>query len=146
MKIRIVNILALLALVMSTVGCATQSPYSGLASAIAAINPALAEPASQLERALTAASKKPETAKAIDLDAVMEAAGYAKVERYFFQGTECSKTDFKKTRGYTQDLIGDAVFEDPAPVVIDEDDAAFDSDMWLELLTGKLDALEKKAK
>lgn len=144
MKIRIVNILALLAVVMWTAGCASTSPYSGIAAAITAINPALAEPAAQLERALIAADKKPATAKAVDIDAIMEAAGFTKVERYFFQGTECSKTDFKKTRGYTQDLFGDAVFEEPAPVAID--DETVDVDAFIEGLLGKLPDLEKKAK
>ena len=121
MKIRIVNILALLALVVLTVGCATQSPYAGLAAAVSAINPKYADAASKLEKALSAAAKPGAPAKA-DEEAILRAAGYVPSRTAYFRGTECAEADFKVVEGWERIKIGGEILETkpepakPAPI------------------------------
>lgn len=93
-------------------GCATRNPFSGFAGAVAAINPAYAGAAAQVEKALSASK----VSVAVDEAAVMRAAGYAPVETYYFRGTECAASDFRLDIAWVKTKTGAEVFSAAAPV------------------------------
>lgn len=128
-------------------GCASTSPYSGLASAVAAINPAYADAASKIERALAKAQPSVQVGQA-EIEAAMRAAGYVPVEKYYFRDTECKPSDFRRDVAWTKTQTGAEVFSPgvaaPSNSVPTLPSASVDLNALAEELAESLSALDKK--